>query len=134
MIARFIICSILGIVLSSSLFSQLKIDVFMSREGLEACLESSIDQSDISLEMQVDIYPNPSDGVIWIDNINIKDYTSSTLYIFTITGNLVYQKNLSVIDNTHTIELNLNHLPGSLYFIRIQTRKETYVGKIIIYK
>jgi len=97
-----------------------------------SCLDTSVCLPIISLGIlenpikeQVNIYPNPSKGLINIDLGNLKEVD---IIVFTVSGKLVYQKQGI---KTSNYQFELNQVPGS-YFIELSSGKYTERFKITI--
>lgn len=101
-----------------------------SGEGWLIIMEDtiSIDSSD-SLNLNINIYPNPAQDLIMIDisdNIIIDYY----LEVVSLTGQIVIKNQLS--DNAIN-EVDVHNLPAGIYIIKISDNtSSTYTKKIII--
>lgn len=74
---------------------------------------------------QIEIYPNPSTGII-----NIKNAEQSTIYVYTITGDLV-----RVIESEWVeLTVNLADLSNGSYLLKIVKEKEVVTKKITLNK
>ena len=69
------------------------------------------------------VYPNPSNGILSIEGQNIKSVS-----IMDLSGKIVFKRTITGGKTT----LDLNNLPKSLYFIRIESEKEVRVKKLIL--
>ncbi len=80
-----------------------------------------------SLTKQLNIYPNPGNGIFNVQCSMLNVQCSITIY--NVLGEVVFQ-----IPNTEyrlPITIDLSNQPGGIYFIRLQTDKEILTGKII---
>jgi hypothetical protein len=70
------------------------------------------------------IYPNPSEGVINIDGLNLNE--SSLLSVYSIDGRLVSQSELinSIID--------LTNLDSGLYWVELRTNREVKRAQLVL--
>jgi hypothetical protein len=75
-------------------------------------------------EKNIEIYPNPNNGVF---NISLGDL-SSDVTIYNAMGQIVYQMS----DLTNVIEINLGDISPSLYFINIRNSEIDYTEKIVV--
>ena len=75
-------------------------------------------------ELEVFIYPNPTNGLIYIEQLETADIT---INIFDNLGRsvLVNQSN-----NLQTA-INLNHLPSGIYYVNVQQKESTTTHKVI---
>lgn len=76
---------------------------------------------------QIKLFPNPSDGLVKVDGI-IHGQTT-TISIYTVTGNLVHQKYLN---NAQEQALQLYHLQKGIYLVKLDSGSETIVSKLIL--
>lgn len=81
--------------------------------------------NDLSVNKQISIYPNPSQGIFYINEaINgIASYN-----VFSSDGRLVY----SIQTDKNT--LNLEHLPNGVYFLELKSKNFSKYSKLIIQK
>jgi len=99
-------------------------------QGVQQPYEISEIVSSVDIELalaDVNLYPNPSSGVI---NISVKNIELSglTCYLFDIKGNQILEKQLS---NNET-QIQMNELPAGTYLIKIkQSRNLIATYKII---
>ena len=96
-----------------------------SINGMSAISSFKVSATGISSIQSVDLnmYPNPSDGSISIDGIS----ENSNITITNTMGALVYRTNA---DNS--IKLNLSHLPKGVYAVRVSSEKGEFIEKLII--
>lgn len=97
----------------------------------EAIVDYSVGREDQLSESNIQIYPNPSDGNI---NLEMNDIMDFTVFIYDLTGKLVYKKNNpagnhSVSYTSIPLKLDLN--PG-VYHLLIQTVKGSFAKSIWI--
>jgi len=79
-------------------------------------------------ESNIIIYPNPSDGIIYID---LSSFTSkSTIEVLDISGKVVNKLENAVEKAT----ISLSGLPASLYLIRVSNGSTTLHKKVILNK
>lgn len=72
---------------------------------------------DFALESQINVFPNPSNGLI-----NLKtDFTIESIQVLSIGGKLERVINLNVFGQ----RLDLRDLPGGMYFLRIKMANES---------
>ena len=79
----------------------------------------------------INIFPNPSNGILYIEPGNNGSTTTSlSIQIFNSLGKKIYDN--SLIHPQFPYEINLMPLPAGVYFIRIDDEKKIYSEKIII--
>ena len=72
------------------------------------------------------VYPNPTDGKLTIGN---GELTIENVEIFDLMGKALNNCQLSTVNCQ--LKIDISHLPSGIYFIRIQTNKETVTQKIV---
>jgi len=89
------------------------------------CNSVSINNFENRKEKKIELYPNPSSGIIHIVNKASKKIKS--IKIFSVCGEL------QMIFYGNSSKLDLNNLSPGVYFIKITTSKNTRIfDKIII--
>lgn len=84
--------------------------------------------NDVDVEMGLNLYPNPSSGLVNIEFNNVKD--NSTVSVIGIDGKVVANQNVAA--NTNSLYLNLNELQSGIYFVRLQNNKGTAYQRLVI--
>ena len=79
----------------------------------------------VELEKEIKIYPNPSIGIV-----NIENSKGSTVYVVNLTGAVVYS---SELDNDK-FTINISNHPAGLYMIQLVSGSETKIIKHILQK
>ncbi|HIP36653.1 MAG TPA: T9SS type A sorting domain-containing protein [Crocinitomix sp.] len=91
------------------------------------CSNTVIDDSSKVLSlMDVNIYPNPTINILYIDLTNINDNVSN-LTITNLAGQIVYQKDM--LENILIIDLSAYAI--GTYFVKLKSDKKTLVKKIV---
>ncbi len=85
---------------------------------------STVGINSITNNIDVDIYPNPNQGVV---NINLKELNKVSVKVFNFTNQLIYQKENI---NTPVFQFNINEPPG-FYLVEINCKDDTYRYKLI---
>ena len=84
---------------------------------------STLGISDNTNRLEVWTYPNPASNTIYIK----APYTVNSLTLYDVLGNLVlYSKDAN--------QLNVNQIKEGIYFLKINTNKQTITKKVIIKK
>jgi hypothetical protein len=78
----------------------------------------------------LEVYPNPTEGLITVDLLDFRK-EQLTLSVFTITGQLVYERSQTT-DGNGQLTLDLSALPDAAYMLQISSEKGRAVRQIII--
>jgi hypothetical protein len=91
----------------------------------------------ISIGDRILVYPNPTNGILYITNVETDNYpslqhnnTPTNIEIFDVFGRTV-GANLRVRPEDAQNTLDISYLPAGIYFIKIQTETGTVTKKII---
>lgn len=76
-------------------------------------------------EIDFEIYPNPNNGKF---TVNFENYVPSKLIVFTLSGEVVFEKN---VENSEMV-LNLEGLSKGIYLLGLQTEDKTITKKLIV--
>ncbi len=77
------------------------------------------------ISSNIEIYPNPTSGIVVINT----PHSIENIHIYDLLGKEKI-KNIAPIDNS----INLSELPEGVYFIMIETNKNTSIQKVVITK
>jgi len=69
---------------------------------------------------KLEVLPNPSRGILYIDLSDLIGTKSTDLYIYDITGKLVYQKKIFPNGSEQT-EIDISNLKAGVYILRVNT-------------
>lgn len=82
--------------------------------------------SENKLFSSLKIYPNPSNGIIFIENENAE--ALGNVYVFDVNGKI-----LQTFNNTsYKIQINLTNFVSGIYFIKVKNSNENYIIKRIL--
>jgi PKD repeat protein len=85
----------------------------------------------LSTDETLALYPNPSDGIVYIESEGLKSGTVIT--ITNALGHLVHREALR--GDTHNYRLDLMNVPGGLYYYTVDNQEGMiHTGKLIIIK
>jgi len=79
----------------------------------------------------VNIYPNPSNGLVYI-NFNQEGFSTVSLKVFNAIGELVYER--TAMKTNGTISLSLENLHAGIYAILVQGEKKSIRKTLVIQK
>jgi len=81
----------------------------------------------------VSVYPNPTNGQL---AVLLKNYRAlkATVMIMTLTGNIIAEKEVSLIEGAQTVEFNIADHPQGIYFVKVLSTDGMRVEKIVLRK
>ncbi len=83
---------------------------------------------DASSDAPIQVYPNPTNGIFYVNPGQMQPGTSYQVSIYDTKGALILQKQ---VENTAIIDLNQTTINNGVYIVKIQTAKKTVAQKII---
>lgn len=86
--------------------------------------------ADNTLQDDVSIFPNPSNGNFQLQINNTQSAKKMDLGIYTVKGEKVYSK--SDLQQQNTTSIEIPDLPKGVYIVRLYGRKENYIRKIVV--
>ncbi|NOZ45452.1 MAG: T9SS type A sorting domain-containing protein [Chlorobi bacterium] len=91
------------------------------------CLKNNTGTSINQIEKNnpIRIYPNPTKGNIYIDQLS---NNQSTVFIYNLIGSIIYTKQITQANAT----LNISDLQKGIYFIQVKSDKSSSTEKIIL--
>lgn len=93
-------------------------------DGVE-CNLISTGISEVNLQNEIQIFPNPSTGIINISNLPDRPLK---LQLFNMLGKLVYETQIQAINYS----LNLNLMPGGIYLLKVIEKNKSIVFEKVI--
>lgn len=78
-----------------------------------------------------EVYPNPTSGILNIDLSELTGTRSTNLYIYDVSGKLVYQKKI-IINGLEKTEINISGLKAGVYILRVDANG--FLGGVKIFK
>ena len=81
----------------------------------------------ITTEHELGIYPNPTNGLFVLNDINMSSATKISVY--SNLGKLILHKNIT--SNEKSIEFDLTNYPAGLYLIKVQNSMENKTFKLL---
>ena len=91
--------------------------------------ELNVSNRDLDFSFDLNIYPNPSKGKVFIEMKN-PDRAAALVEVLSVDGRLFYAQKLDTSFGVH--ELDLTDLTEGIYMIKIQTDKSQVVRKLVI--
>lgn len=82
-----------------------------------------------SNQLEVSIYPNPTDGQLWIEFLN-NDLLEATIKLYNSTGIMLSQNEIKSGTKEH--QMNLEAMPSGIYLVQIQTEQGMLTKRILI--
>lgn len=101
-----------------------------NQEGIFGIVKSTSTACDeIQLNANVDVFPNPSNGLFTVNLTNLTD-SKVKLEVYNLVGEKVWENNFSKENPT----INLSKLSKGIYYLSIKTSNNTITKKITIVK
>lgn len=106
--------------------SVMKIDYIKTFENLESLttFNASLSSRDLEHELGFNIYPNPIENILFIDNNQLKN---TVITILDVNGRILMENNFKAQNN----KINISNLESGVYFMRAVTGSNSFVKKII---
>jgi hypothetical protein len=93
-------------------------------------LTSDIDEEIIVNLPSLNVYPNPTDGSIFLD-INLNGMNQGKVEIYDMMGKLTYQQTLTDFDN-EIVKVDLSNFSSGVYFVTLFAGNEHISKKVIL--
>ena len=77
------------------------------------------------------IYPSPAKDNLTVSLGLLNEHDNVNVSVLNLNGSIIYQH--TSIDNS-TVTISLNNYANGIYFIKVQTSKETIIRKFIVAK
>lgn len=90
---------------------------------------SGTSTSDSSIDEQILVFPNPTDGRMLIQSLNVDFESEGVFKIIDETGKVYFSQ--IILANTKTVELDVD-LPAGIYFLQYQSKNGLFTKKIIV--
>lgn len=119
----------LGVSSQSRLMVRAVDNYFLNVNTTNFTINSNLGVNDVTKD-QMEIYPNPSNGVFTIE-LNSKAANAS-YKIFNMEGKLVATNKISASQNKQ--QVNMSHLPNGTYVVQVENGSDTFSKKLIIKK
>jgi hypothetical protein len=117
--------------------TQIPIKVEISSDGYNfwSDIFSIIVQEPVGIEEIMEpitrIYPNPTENILNIE-LNDADNQPLEIEIFTITGEVIYQKNYKNIAAHFVEQVDLSDYAKGIYLVKVKQNKTVTVGKVVV--
>ena len=82
------------------------------------------------IEKNLNIYPNPSDHMIYIE-LNLPYYTDIRLEFYDAIGSKIYIREYRRVNGIHE-SMDISDLPAGLYWLKVGTKKGQVVRNIVV--
>ncbi len=93
------------------------------------CLDKDVMAIDENNALEIKVYPNPANGVLFVETRHATSLLTDTEYIITnLTGQILSQGNIT----NETQQIDVSGLTEGLYFVRIQNDRGIVTKKISI--
>jgi hypothetical protein len=93
-------------------------------------VNASLGQSEIQNKTNISLLNSFSDGIYQIELIHLTSLEYS-ISVFQLNGQKVYTLNSPVNSSINILQINLNHMPQGIYFLKIEDENTAKIFKII---
>ena len=83
------------------------------------------------LKDQISVYPNPGNGIFFLNTISENSNPNSSYTIYDITGNLVLKKEIESTSVNHTERIDMSSFSNGIYFIEVSLNSTRSTRKLI---
>jgi hypothetical protein len=90
-----------------------------------------IKESTKNLSSSFGVYPNPAKETTSI-HVNAPKAMESTVQLFNSLGEVVYQKNINLVEGKNKIDMSLENLTSGVYFANLKTENSSLSKKLIV--
>ena len=87
---------------------------------------------DIKTDFSVKIYPNPATNDLLNIQIRTPEFEAVDIRIYSITGQELWQKNISASGQSIIVPVNISGFSSGIYFIRIGSGTQSTVEKFVV--
>ncbi len=85
----------------------------------------------LTLDSEIKVFPNPSNGVFDISIMNI-DESNIRIFVYNITGRVIFEKTIENLSNNHIERVNLEGKAKGIYQLLIKSGHKEYKTKITV--
>ena len=95
------------------------------------CLDKNVMAVDENNALEIKVYPNPTNGVLYVQTLHVTSLPTKTGYcIVNLTGQILLQGNIT----EETQQIDVSGLAEGMYFVRIQGDRGIVIKKFCIVK
>jgi hypothetical protein len=117
-----------------NLLASLSATAWRTNGGAEIpTIEENINLEKIQGNLDVSIYPNPSNGNLNLDILNLSNSNMANITVIDVMGKVVSNTVLNVINGINSTSLNLN-VPNGVYQIMVRTDEDVQIKRVMIQK
>ncbi len=96
-------------------------------DSVQVLIDNSISIGVIENNSFVNVFPNPTNGLI---NIDIKNIADSELSLYSLSGQQMFAKSISTANTVQQIDMS--YLPKGTYILQIKNEKNNIIKKLVI--
>ncbi|SRX55270.1 M28 family peptidase [Aequorivita sp. CIP111184] len=112
--------------------AELAVPISAGSDEADLSIWLSVEDHNTQFPAKVNIFPNPSNGLLSLRVENAKSGFTSQVDVYNLTGKRVYQDVLDFSAGTSNSEINLQHLANGSYILKLQCENVTKsIGFII---
>jgi hypothetical protein len=96
-------------------------------------IEQNVNPEKINSEIDINAYPNPSNGAVTVDVLNTEASTNAIISVTDVMGRVVYSQPIALNNGVNSTELQLNVTTG-VYLLNVTTGSGKYSKQLLIQK
>jgi len=96
-------------------------------------IESAVDTKDVTLEQNISVSPNPSNGISNI-RIQLEESANISIAVMDAMGKLISQKNYGQMNGDQIYPFDGSNLSNGIYYIRISANDKFATKRVVINK
>ena len=113
--------------------------IFCATNPVGTCCDTTtisivnISVQDFNLNENVSVYPNPVVDLLNV-SIDLNNSTNTSIQLLNVIGEVVYNKNLGIVNGTTNEYINVANLNDGMYILRVQNDNGVATKKITVSK
>jgi methionine-rich copper-binding protein CopC len=84
--------------------------------------------SNVTINENINLYPNPSNGQFTLDFTSVKNQVSS-VKIYDLVGKNVYSKDAKINEGANKLSIDVSNLTSGVYILNIENQKVKFTIK-----
>lgn len=94
-------------------------------------LPTATDEPERSIE-DLSIAPNPASGIAWLNLTAREQVSNASMKVLDATGRTLRNESIDIQEGTNRYPLNIDGMPGGLYWVTVTSREQTQTSRLIV--